>query len=110
MTQYRALPTYTQPLEQGDNLSASWYRWMHDTDIGTPPSAEAVVTMTASPFVYQATKKGFLLITGGTVSGVTFTRVGMYATGHTSGFFPVEVADKITITYSVVPTVTFIPT
>lgn len=107
---YRALPTYTQPLQVGQNFSASWYRWMHDTEVGTPPSAEAFVTVTASPFSYQATVKGFLIVTGGTVSQIQFTRSNTYATGQTSGTFPLSVADTITITYSGVPTVTFVPT
>lgn len=110
MTTYRALPTYTQPLTQGQNLAQSWYRWMHDTDVGTPPSAETVVTVTASPFVYQAPKKGFLIITGGTVSDIQFTRVGTYSTGQTQGTFPVSLGDKLTVTYSGAPTITFVPT
>jgi hypothetical protein len=110
MTTYRALPTYTQPLTTGPNLSASWYRWMHDTDVGTPPSAETAVTVTASPFAYQAAKKGFLIITGGTVSLVQFTRVGTYSTGVVSGMFPVDLGDTITVTYSGAPTITFVPT
>jgi hypothetical protein len=110
MTTYRALPTYTQPLTTGPNLSASWYRWMHDTDVGTPPSAETQITPTGSPFAYQAPKKGFLIISGGTVSLVQFTRVGTYNTGQTTGMFPVDLGDTITVTYSGAPTVTFVPT
>lgn len=109
MTTYRALPTYTQPLTAGTNLSASWYRWMHDTDVGTPPSAETVVTAKASPFSYQAPKKGFLIISGGTVSLVKFTRVGTYTTGQTSGMFPVALGDSLTVTYSAAPTMVFVP-
>lgn len=110
MTTPRALPTYTQPLTQGQNLAQSWYRWMHDTDVGTPPSAEASVTVTTSPFVYQAPKKGFLIITGGTVSNIQFTRTGTYSTGQTQGTFPVSLGDKVTVTYSGAPTITFVPT
>jgi hypothetical protein len=110
LTAYRALPTYTQPLQTGPNLSASWYRWMHDTDVGTPPSAETAVAVTASPFAYQAAKKGFLIITGGTVSLVQFTRVDTYSTGMVSGMFPVDLGDTITVTYSGAPTITFVPT
>ena len=110
MTTYRALPTYTQPLTTGQNLAQSWYRWMHDTDVGTPPSAEAQVAVGPSPFAYQAPKKGFVIITGGTVSAVTFTRVGTYSTGMVSGMFPVSLGDILTVTYSGTPTITFVPT
>src|SRR6201999_4547302 len=97
-------------LTQGPNLAQSWYRWMHDTDVGTPPSAEAQVTPTGSPFAYQALKKGFLIVNGGTVSLVQFTRVGTYTTGMVSGMFPVDLGDTITVTYSAPPTITFVPT
>lgn len=109
MTAYRAIPTYKTPLVTGENLSASWYRWMNDTDQGTPPSAEAAVTAGPSPFTYQAPKKGFVIITGGTVSAVQFTRVGTYTTGMVSGMFPVSLGDKLTVTYSGAPTITFVP-
>lgn len=109
MTKYRGLPTYKTPLEQGNNLTATWYRWMNDTDIGTPPSAEAAMVVGASPFVFQAPKKGALIVSGGTVSDVSITRVGTYSTGQTQGMFPVSLADTLTVTYSAPPTVTFIP-
>jgi hypothetical protein len=110
MTTFRALPTYTQPLTTGQNLAQSWYRWMHDTDAGTPPSNEAVVTVTASPFVYQAPKRGFVIIAGGAVSNVQFTRSATYSTGMVSGMFPVSLGDQLTITYSAAPEVVFVPT
>lgn len=109
MTAYRAIPTYKTPLVIGENLSASWYRWMNDTDQGAPPSAEAAVAVGPSPFTYQAPKKGFLIITGGTVSAVQFRRVGTYSTGQTAGMFPVSLGDALIVTYSGAPTMTFVP-
>jgi hypothetical protein len=82
---------------------------MHDTDVGTPPSAEAQVTVGPSPFAYQALKKGFIIITGGTVSLIQFTRVGTYSIGVVSGIVPVDLGDTITVTYSGAPTMTFVP-
>ena len=109
MTQYRALPTYEQPLQEGENLSSTWYRWMNDTEIGTPTSAEAAITVGPSPFTYQATKKGFVIVTGGTVSNIQFTRTGTYSTGQTQGSFPLSLSDQLTVTYSGAPTMTFVP-
>jgi hypothetical protein len=109
LTTYRQVPTYTQPLSNQGATSSSYYRWFQDIDKGTPPESESSVTLTGSPFVYTATNKGFLIITGGSVSSVTFKRVNVYSAGQTSGTFPVSAGDVITITYSSAPIVTFVP-
>jgi|KBSSwiStaDraftv2_1062776.scaffolds.fasta_scaffold00686_14 hypothetical protein len=107
--QYRALPTYTEPVDDKGNMSAAWRRWFSATDTGTPPAAEASITVGASPFTYQATQKGFVIVTGGTVSSIQFTRTGTYSTGQTAGVFPVSLADILTVTWSGKPTMTFVP-
>lgn len=107
--QYRALPTYTQPMDENGNMSAAWRRWFSATDLGTPPAAEVSITVGASPFAYQATQKGFVTVTGGTVSGISITRTGTYATGQTTGVFPLSLADILTVTWSGKPTMTFFP-
>lgn len=111
MTFFRTAPTYTEPLNTGSNTTASWYRWFQNVDKGLPPSSELVVTVTASPWTYTAPSKGFVIVTGGTVSLIQFSRtVGtFYPTGQTSGTFPVSQNDRIQITYSAAPAVTFVP-
>jgi len=107
--QYRALPTYTQPIDEKGNMSTAWRRWFGATDNGTPPADESSITVGASPFAFQATQKGFVIVTGGTVSRIQFTRTSLHSTGQTSGVFPVSLADIITVTWSVKPTMTFVP-
>lgn len=107
--QYRGLPTYQEPMDEQGNMRASWRRWFAATDNGTPPAAEVSVTVGASPFAYQATQKGFLVITGGTVSAISITRTGTYSTGITAGIVPVSLADIVTVTWSGKPTMTFFP-
>lgn len=107
--QYRGLPNYNEPVMDKDVMRASWRRWFSGTDNGTPPAAEAAITVGASPFAYQATQKGFVIITGGTVSSIQFTRTGTYATGITAGIVPVSLADVVTVTWSGKPTMTFVP-
>src|ERR1700749_1346316 len=111
MTARRAIPTYEQPLTVGGNMSASWRRWLHDTEVGTPPSNEAAFVPTASPFTYQATARGYLIISGGTVSQIAYARTTgvFYVTGQTSGMFPVSLGDFIKVTYSGAPTMVFSP-
>jgi hypothetical protein len=107
--QFRQVPTYTVPLSKGENTTSAWYRYLQQNELGTPPSSEVAVTVTASPFVYTAPKKGFVIVTGGTVSLITFSRTTgtFYNTGQTSGTFPVASNDQLKVTYSVLPT-TFI--
>ena len=75
-------------------------------------SAQVAVTPGASPFAYTAATYGNLVIQGGTVSAITLTRPGGAAVtlGVTAGMFPVQANDVVTVTYSVAPTMTFIPT
>lgn len=107
--QYRALPTYTEPVDEKGNMRASWRRWFAATDNGTPPAAEVSITVGASPFAYQATQAGFVIVSGGTVSVISITRTGTYTTGQTAGVFPLSLADILTVTWSGKPTMTFFP-
>lgn len=73
----------------------------------------AAVTVPASGVAYQntATYPVDLLISGGTVSAITFSRDGVtyYATGMTSGVLNLSPNDYVKITYTVVPTVIGVP-
>jgi hypothetical protein len=70
---------------------------------------EKTIAVSGSPFSFIATDTGHLLVVGGTVSSITLSRVGTYATGITSGFVPMSEGDTITITYTVAPTLVFFP-
>ena len=74
-------------------------------------NAVTAITVTASPFTYQnaAVYQEDILITGGTVSLVEFTRdnATWYArTGDTVSLSP---SDRVRVTYTVAPTMTKIP-
>lgn len=57
-----------------------------------------------------ATQDGFMVVSGGTVSLIRLQRGNAFVTlPGTSGVYPVSVKDALVITYSVMPTVTFIP-
>jgi hypothetical protein len=64
-----------------------------------------------SPFSYTASVKGFLAVSGGTVSAITLARarVSGVPLGMTNGVVPLSQGDTVTITYSVAPTLNFIP-
>ena len=89
--QYRAVPTYKQALETDGNTAASWYRFFQDMDGGRAPGPESAVTVGASPFVYHAgANAGFLIVSGGTVSLIEFTRnqSTFHGVGTVAGCFP----------------------
>lgn len=65
-------------------------------------------TLSGSPFTYVASEPGTIAIEGGTVTTVTLTR-GVNSIIITDQLIPVAIADTLIIAYSVLPTVTFIP-
>ena len=68
------------------------------------------VAIGGSPFTYTAAFSGTVAITGGTVSAISLIRQGTsVATGITAGLFPLSRLDQLQITYSVAPTMTFLP-
>jgi hypothetical protein len=112
ITQRNLLPNYPTPLEVGKHTSKDWYFFWAGLYNGLPPAAEAPVTPGASPYTYSAAVRGSLIVTGGTVSAIEFSRDGVtfYSVGQTSGMFLLNAADRLRITYTVIPTVTFVPT
>jgi hypothetical protein len=75
-----------------------------------PTSAAETVTPGASPYTFTANRDGFLIVQGGTVSRIDYIRLASTVQiGVVAGLFPVQLGDGIKVTYTVVPTVTFIP-
>lgn len=73
-------------------------------------NAQVAITPGASPYAYTAPAIGNLVITGGTVSAVTLTHAGGSPVSvPTAGIIPVMAGDIVTVTYTVAPTMTFIP-
>lgn len=73
-------------------------------------TAAEAVTPGASPATFTANRDGNLIVRAGTVSLIEYLRNGGATTlGLTAGLFPLLVGDGIRITYTVAPTVTFIP-
>lgn len=69
------------------------------------------ITVTASPFTYTAPSNGIVIVSGGTLSALTFSRDGttFIAVGFTSGIIPVRKKDLVRATYTVAPTMNFVP-
>jgi hypothetical protein len=96
------------------NVSRDWYIYfwnVYQGLINGLPQTEFAVTPGASPYTYQATRKGQLIVNGGTVTAISVSRNGstFYTTGMTQGVFQLDFQDFIRITYTVAPTLTFFP-
>lgn len=71
------------------------------------------VTPGASPYTYQNTsgRPGDMIVSGGAVSAIDFSRnnATFYIVGVVSGVFSLSAYDFLRVTYTVAPTMTFIP-
>lgn len=67
------------------------------------------ITVDISPFSYTAVEPGYVIISGGTVSAIHLLRGtdNLNLTGQK--IIPVSIGDTVVTTYSVLPTMTFIP-
>ena len=95
----------TQPLG-ADSIAEMLMQPQPDRAMTAPES----ITVGASPFIYRANRDGHLVVTGGTVSkqeygrGAVFTDVGLL-----TSMLPIMLGDAIRVTYTALPTLTFIP-
>lgn len=104
------LPNNDAPVLSGSKFNKVWYFFLSGLWSGQPPGAEVPATVGSSPYTFSAKQKGFLIVQGGTVSLVQFNRgTTNYTTGQTQGCFPLSQGDSLIITYSVAPSVTFVP-
>jgi hypothetical protein len=109
--QFNALPTYAEPIVVKGNISKAWYGFFSGLRTGQSFALPSMVVASGSPFSYKASAGGTLIIQGGSVSMVSFTRDGVsnFNTGQTQGMFPVSQGDTLIITYSGTPNLTFVP-
>lgn len=76
------------------------------------PSKRAAgsITVGASPYSYTATSNGMAIVAGGTVSSIEYGRNGVYTDiGVIAGVVPTQAFDVVRVTYTVAPTMTFVP-
>lgn len=108
-------PTFGLPdpsiafVDDEKTITPEWYQLLVRLAQLSAERAIAAVSPGASPFTYTATTIGDLLVRSGTVSAVTLVRGNVSVVCPTSGFIPMAANDSVIITYSVLPTVTFVP-
>ena len=111
--QFRQPPTYGEPLlhPKTQNTGTSWYRWFQQIELGTPPASEVSIPVGVSPFEFAAPRQGFVIVNGGAVSIIFFSRTTgvFYNTGQVSGTFSMSQSDVLKVMYTSPPTMTFVP-
>ncbi len=116
MPQLNNLPNFPTPLtnDAGGKLvtGKDWYFFWAGLFTGLPPAQVAPITVGSSPFTYSPAIKGSVIVQGGTVSLIQFSRDGItnYTIGQTSGMFTLNANDRLIVTYTVLPILTFVPT
>jgi len=113
MTPFSMFANRERALAQDGTLSVSLYRFLvnlfKNTGGGGPTSS---ITVGNSPFTYTAAMAGQVIVNGGTVSAIALSRDGgttFLTLGVTQGMFLLKPQDELRVTYSVVPTMTFVP-
>ena len=79
---------------------------------GAATAGGAIVTIvpSGSPYVNTALARGVLFVNGGAVTSITIKRgTTAVPTGQTSGGISVVSGDQVSITYTSIPTVNFVP-
>ena len=107
---YQTCPTYEQPISVKGQTHTAWYRFFQGVFKGTPPGTESTISVGISPYAYIAPAKGFMIISGGSVSAVQISRTITTLTNQTSGIFPLSQGDTLTVTFATPPTMTWYPT
>lgn len=108
-----AMTRAEMPINGAGPMQKDWYLFfvsVYNAVTQGLPQPEEALTVGASPFTYQAVIRGQVLISGGTVSAIAFSRgQTFYSTGQTTGLFQLDFGDRIRVTYTVAPTMVFIP-
>jgi hypothetical protein len=109
--QFNRAPTYQEPLVTKGSITKGWFTLWTGLLSGQATGPVSPVTLGTSPLSYKAAQGGTLVIQGGSVSLVSFTRDGLtnVNTGQTQGMFPLSQNDTLIITYTGTPILTFVP-
>lgn len=96
-------------VDKDGKLTPAWQRGLTRLAQLTPERKFRAVPPGASPFTFTASTIGHLLISGGTVSAVLLVRGTASLACPVSGFIPMAGKDSVVITFTVAPTLNFIP-
>lgn len=102
------VPNSNQPIADPKGLVTQVWQRFFGALVG-PSGAASAVTVSASPTSFTASERGSVVISAGTLTSVTLTRGGTAVSFGTTRSIPVSNGDLVTVSYSVAPTITFLP-
>lgn len=102
------VPNSNQPLVDGRGIITPVWQRFFGALLGSPAPI-AAVTVAPSPASFTASQRGTVGISAGTLTSVSLTRAGTTVALGTSRSVSVATGDVVTVSYSVAPTINFIP-
>lgn len=111
-SQFNNMPTYQIQFFNAGQMVRDWYFFFTGLFRGLPPGNVEPVTAGTSPYTYVAQRRGAMIVDGGAVTSVEFSRDGTtwYDCGTVAGMFHLSAADQLRVTHAGAPTMTFAPT
>ena len=111
------IPSVEQPIADGEGrITTAWYQFLQALNGVGSAQAAATITLGGSPFTYTAPASGTVFINGGMTSHIAIQRgTSGKANTVTSTFalaemsIPVVQGDLVTVTYSILPNMSFFP-
>ncbi|OWV62585.1 hypothetical protein ATY75_12235 [Rhizobium sp. N122] len=102
------VPNSNQPLVDNRGFVTPVWQRFFGALLGAP-AAISPVTVSASPTSFTAYQRGTVGISAGTLTSVSLTRAGTTVTLGTTRSVTVANGDVVTVSYTVAPTINFIP-
>lgn len=105
------LPSQTLPINDAKSglLASIWYQFFVRIAQLSAEQPISTVTPGASPYTYTASTIGHLIVTNGSGLTIILARGSGSTTCQSGVFIPMAANDTVTVTYSVAPTIKFIP-
>lgn len=104
-------PLNEQPMN-GTSFRQSWANFFANVGAlcsgSVQGAAPYALPVSGSPFAYTVPTRGTLVLTGGTVAGVTLNRAGVNLNLGPLVLLPVMAGDSVTVFYTATPTVQFL--
>lgn len=101
------LPNMVQPFTDAARRIAKPWNYYLQQFTQRPPAFMNVIG--ASPFSYIAKEPGYLIATGGTITALHLIRGSDDIDLTGQKIIPVSIEDTVIFTYSVLPTIRFVP-
>jgi hypothetical protein len=109
------IPAARQPVVEQVNgrstFTRTWYLFLQHLLAFAAPSGDdaSPLIVSASPFSFTAPNTGAVLVSGGAVSDIALGRNAVFTSiGVTAGAVPVSEGDVVRVTYTGLPTITFV--